>query len=172
LRALFKGLGVDAQTAATVADSITDWHSPSDIALPMGGKAPRYRSEGRRYGPPGQPLETLDELRLVRGMTPALFERVQPYLSLHLEQMPKRTLAAPVVAAALDDAMRTDKVPVVEPDARGPSVIRIVAVARGAGGGIFTRRAVVRLDGSLIGAPWRYRFLAWGSGADGADLPF
>jgi len=172
LRALFQGLGADAQAAETAAESISDWHSPSDIALPMGGKAPRYRSEGRRYGPPGQPLETLDELKLVRGMTPALFARVLPYLTMHLEQMPERALAAPVVVAALDQAMRTDKVPIAEPDARGPAVVRIVAVARGAGGAAFTRRALVRLDGSLIGSPWRYRILAWGSGEDAAGLLF
>ena len=51
--------------------AIGDWRSqasPGDAAKPCRAE---YRMDGRAWGPPGQEFERLDELLLVRGMTPA-----------------------------------------------------------------------------------------------------
>jgi hypothetical protein len=45
-------------------------------------------------------------------------------------------------------------------------VLRIVARATGANGSAFTRRVLMRLDGSLSGPAWKYRILAWDSGPE------
>src|ERR1700758_821646 len=60
-----------------------------------------YRAAGLDYGPPGAPLETLDELGRVIGMTPATLAAVRPHLTLFGQAQPSLATADRVVAAAL-----------------------------------------------------------------------
>jgi general secretion pathway protein K len=149
LQALFTVLGADRATAQTVSNAIADWRSQqpagSDPDTPL---AASYRSEGRVWGPAGQEFQRLDELQLVLGMTPALYQASLPYL----------TLAA-IAKARHDSALTTDNA-----DARGPIVLRIAAHAAGPNGSAFTRRVLFRLDGTLSGPGWKYRILSWEDG--------
>jgi hypothetical protein len=117
--------------------------------------------DGRAWGPPGQEFERLDELLLVRGMTPALYRAALPYLTLDLEQAPWLQYASPLVLAALDKAKHASGVSVEAADVRGPVVMTIHAVAVGAGGARFVRNVLLRLDGTLSGPAWKYRILEW-----------
>lgn len=165
LAALFTVVGADRTTSLAVANAIADWRSQqagnadSDNSL-----APQYRMAGHDWGPPGQEFQRLDELQLVLGMTPALYAASLPYLTLALEQGPWVQYASQTVLAAIARAKHDSGLSVDAADARGPVVLRIVAQATGRGGAGFTRRAMVRLDGTLSGPAWKYRILAWEDG--------
>jgi general secretion pathway protein K len=164
LQALFEVLGADAPTAHAVAAAIVDFRTPSPQGIPNPVSRRLYASEGRAWGPSGQDYETLRDLLLVRGMTPALYQAASPYLTIDLEQGPARALAAPVLLAALAKAQRDTGSTMDDPDPHGPEVLEIVAQASGPAGAGFTRRATIRLDGSINGAPWKWRVLDWSSG--------
>jgi general secretion pathway protein K len=161
LAGLFSVLGADNGTATAVANAIGDWRSQASPGDAVNSVPAEYRMEGRAWGPPGQEFERLDELQLVRGMTPALYQAALPYLTLDLEQAPWLQYASPVVLAALAKAKRTTGVAVEAADARGPVVLRLEATAIGPAGARFVRRVLMRLDGTLSGPAWKYRILSW-----------
>jgi general secretion pathway protein K len=57
-----------------------------------------YQAAGLDYRPPGAPLETLDELGRVLGMTPAILATIRPYLTLYGPPQPNPATADPIVA--------------------------------------------------------------------------
>jgi general secretion pathway protein K len=161
LASLFSVLGADAATAKAASTAIGDWRSQATPGDAANSVPPEYRMDGRAWGPPGQEFERLDELLLVRGVSPALYQASLPYLTLDLEQAPWLQYAGSVVQAALDKAKRTAGITVEAADTRGPVVLRLEAVASGAGGARFVRRVLFRLDGTLSGPAWKYRILSW-----------
>ncbi len=166
LQALFAVLGADRATAQTVANAVADWRSQqptgTDSDTPL---AADYRMQGRVWGPAGQEFQRLDELQLVLGMTPALYQASLPYLTLALEQGPWTQYADPPVLAAVARAKRDLGLTVDVADTRGPVVLRMTAHVEGRGGAAFTRRVLFRLDGTLSGPAWKYRILSWEDGS-------
>ena len=161
LAGLFTALGADSSTAQSLATAIGDWRSQAGPGDALQNVPPEYRMDGRAWGPPGQEIERLDELQLVRGMTPALYQAALPYLTLALEQGPWLQYASPVVLNAIARAKRVAGVTVDTADARGPVVLRLTAEADGPDGARFIRHVMFRLDGSLSGPAWKYRILCW-----------
>ena len=161
LAGLFLVLGADNSTAQALGTAVGDWRSqaaPGDAAQSVPAE---YRMDGRAWGPPGQEMERLDELLLVRGMTPALYQAVLPYLTLNLEQGPWLQYAPPAVLAAIARAKRAAGISVDAADARGPSVLQLIAEADGPHGARFVRHVTMRLDGTLSGPAWKYRIMSW-----------
>lgn len=167
LSALFSIVGADRASAERAASSIAEWRSQqpagADTDTPL---VASYRADGRVWGPAGQEFQRLDELKLVLGMTPALYTASLPYLTLALEQGPWVAYASPAVLAAIARAKRDAGLAVDPADTRGPVVLRLQARASGANGAAFTRRVLFRLDGSLSGPAWKYRILSWEDGPD------
>ena len=164
LSSLFTVLGVDVSLASELGTAIGDWRSQASPGDAESSVPPEYRMEGRMWGPPGQEFERLDELLLVRGMTPALYRASLPYLTLALEQAPWPQYAGPIVQAAIAKAKRTAGAGLENADVRGPVVMWIDAVASGGGGARFMRRVMMRLDGTLSGPAWKYRIMSWDQG--------
>ena len=54
------------------ADSILDWIDEDDEARPNGAEVDYYSTLPMPYAPKNAPLETVDELLLVKGVYPAL----------------------------------------------------------------------------------------------------
>ena len=169
LAALFSVVGADRGTAQLAANGIADWRSQqpagADTDTPLMAS---YRSDGRVWGPAGQEFQRLDELRMVIGMTPALYAASLPYLTLALEQGPWTAYAGPVVLTAIARAKRDAGLTVDPADPRGPVVLSLEARATGANGAAFVRRMLFRLDGTLSGPAWKYRVLSWEDGPDDA----
>ena len=112
LAGLFQSVGVDYGASQRLAAAVADWVGPGDKPRPLGAKKDEYASAGRSYGPPNAPLESLDELQLVLGMTPEIHARVRPYLTIFTaggDPDPKK--ASPVVRNALLLAARARKPP-------------------------------------------------------------
>jgi general secretion pathway protein K len=82
LRRFFVALRVDAGDADRLAQAIADWRDPDDLHRARGGERDAYLAAGAPTLPRNGPFQTLPELRSVRGMTPALYDRMRPHLTL------------------------------------------------------------------------------------------
>ena len=83
LRALLTGLGLPPEKSAQLADAIFDFRDADDDRKPNGAESAEYRAAGLGWLPKNGPLQSLDELSQVPGVTPALLARMKPYLSVH-----------------------------------------------------------------------------------------
>lgn len=69
--------------ARRLVDAIEDWRDPDDDARPEGAENFYYLGLSNAYEAKNGPFEHLDELLLVRGMTPAISARLVPLLTVH-----------------------------------------------------------------------------------------
>ncbi len=86
LKRLFEAIGGDYERrAAEMAASIRDWQdSDSQTSIPLGSAEDSYyRSLPEPYGCKDADLEILDELLLVRWITPAVFEKIKDYVTIY-----------------------------------------------------------------------------------------
>ncbi len=73
LRRLLQSTGVQDQGVLdTVVDSILDWRDPDNLRRPSGAEEEYYRSLPRPYHPKNGEFDSLEELLLVKGMTPEI----------------------------------------------------------------------------------------------------
>jgi general secretion pathway protein K len=165
LEALLRVTGSDPESARRLAAAIGDWVGTALSARQPDAVLADYRAAGLDYGPPGAPLETLDELGRVIGMTPAVLAEIRPHLTLFGPPVPNPANADPIVAEALAESAKTAQAPLpANPTPPDLLTVRITATAVGPGSARVTRRAVVRVGAVLAGG---YTVLAWGgSGFD------
>ena len=164
MEALLRAVGSDTESARRLAAAIADWVGSAPTPRPQEAVFADYRAAGLDYGPPGSPLETMDELGRVLGMTPELLARLRPHLTLFGPAEPTAAGADPVVAAAL--ATIPQLAQASSPVGLAPGdllTVRVFAVALGPGIARVTRTAIVRVGSAL---PHGYLVLAWGSSDD------
>jgi general secretion pathway protein K len=160
LEALLRVLNPTSDQSAALAAAIAEWVG-SVPARPRSITLADYRAVGLDYGPPAAPLEGLDELARVRGMTPQVLVTLRPHLTLFGPPEPDRADADPAMGAALALAGQTRPMAVTAaPDAM---LVRIHAVAQGSSNGLVTRTAVVRIGPGL---PNGHVLLAWSTDDD------
>lgn len=94
---LLEEAGLELEEAERIRDAILDWKDPDDASRLAGAEDPDYESEGLPYGAKDNRFDILDELRQVRGITPELYKRIAPALTVHSGQ---RTIN-PVFASKL-----------------------------------------------------------------------
>jgi general secretion pathway protein K len=130
LRTLILEMGVAPALADRVAGAILDWRTSGENSRPNGAKATEYRAAGLAYGPPGAPFQSVGELADVLGMTPQLFERLAPHLTVMTDGDPDMSTRDPVVARALTDAggVADD---VIGGQQTADEVLRITVIAMG-----------------------------------------
>ena len=160
MAALLIGCGAEPAQAGRVAAAIRDWRSPGEQPGPGGAKFRQYRDAGLDHAPPNAPFESLEELQRVMGMTPELFQRLKPHLSLYQTGEPDPAAADPVVAEALR-ALPLHPRPQVGDQA--PRTVSITARVVTDSGGHFLRHAIIRLEPPATQA---YALLAWDSEAE------
>ncbi|MBI4483774.1 MAG: general secretion pathway protein GspK [Acidobacteria bacterium] len=73
LRALLQNVGLDAQTADTIADSILDWRDQDNLHRLQGAEEDYYQSLPTPYHCKNGWFDSVEELLLVRGVTPETF---------------------------------------------------------------------------------------------------
>lgn len=94
LQGLFLSVGLPQEVAVALADAILDWRDSDELRRLHGAEAEEYRAAGL-VEPGNRLFENLEELRLVLGMTPALYEQVAPLLTLYSRQAQVNPLVAP-----------------------------------------------------------------------------
>jgi len=83
LAGLFTSAGVAADEAAALSDRIQGWREAGAGKRLNGAIAEDYRAAGYEYGPRNAPFQSVDELKLVMGMSPELFRKVAPALTVY-----------------------------------------------------------------------------------------
>jgi general secretion pathway protein K len=167
LEALLRTTGSDPESAHRLAAAIGEWVGSAPAVPATPANRPQnavpadYRAAGLDYGPPGEPLETLDELGRVLGMTPAVLAAIRPHLTLFSLSQPNPASADPVVAAALASIGQAPQ-PAIAANQPPPDLIlvRIAATAFGPSNARVKRSAIVRIGAMLPGG---YAILAWGT---------
>lgn len=92
---LFVSHGMDQNEADALADAILDWRDTDDLVSPNGAEDPDYEAAGLTYGAKDMPFDTVSEVQQVLGMTPELFERVSPALTIYSGQPEPNPAFAP-----------------------------------------------------------------------------
>ena len=72
LRNLLVNLGVQKEDSDIIVDSILDWKDPDDLVHANGAEDDYYESLPHPYKAKNADLDTLEELLLVKGMTPEI----------------------------------------------------------------------------------------------------
>jgi len=80
---LLRSAGVEAERASALAGNILTWRSPGPFHAIDGATDADYLTAGMPCRPRHAPFQHVDELQLVLGMTPDLFARIRPALTVY-----------------------------------------------------------------------------------------
>lgn len=83
LDGMFRVAGVDEASRQTLVDAILDWRDPDSLRRVHGVEDDEYVRAGYAYRSKDAPFDATAELMLVAGMSPALYRRVEPLLTVH-----------------------------------------------------------------------------------------
>ena len=103
---LTKRLLGDEQLGVRIAEELIDWRDADDLPGQYGAEQAEYPNiQVRNFG-----LQTLDEIRFLKSMTPELYRLLRPYLTVfrqseNLMNMPMEVMTLHVSAAAAEQIM-------------------------------------------------------------------
>ena len=80
---LLQGAGLERDQAEILSDRILYWRSATGLETLKGGTDADYRAARLPYIPRHGPFQTVDELKLVLGVTPELFRKIRPALTVY-----------------------------------------------------------------------------------------
>lgn len=166
LEGLLRAINMPAETAADLSDEITQWVGTARTLRSADELAAEYKGAALNYAPPEAPLESLEELTRVRGMTMPVFAAMRPHLTLFGGREPNPATIDPAVAAAIRFADQSSSTtgasgPVFTGVGQGARVFRIVAQAQGPGHSKVISTAIVRITSSSVKG---YSVLSWRNG--------
>ena len=75
--------GLPQEQAAQVAAAILDWRDPDGREERGGAESVAYRSMSPPYDCKNGPFESVEELLLVKGVTPPVYQRLEPYVTVY-----------------------------------------------------------------------------------------
>jgi len=134
LRNLLEVLGLEPQAADAVAAAIIDWRDQDGLALLNGAEDADYQRAGRPLGAKDAPYETVEELRQVLGMTPEIYRRLAPEVSVDggSTQPNERFASAAVLATRRGISLEEARAAIAERD-RGevPGTTTTTVIDRG-----------------------------------------
>lgn len=174
LSRLMQALGEPPDASDALAAAIVDWRDADDLGQPVGGAEDGdYAAAGRPYGAKDAPFETIAELEQVLGMTPDLYARLEPFLTLYSGRgQPDATYAqGPVLMAMGMDATAwlaqreaAGAAGALQLVGTGSGTYSIESRARLADGRETSLRTVVRAGASPVPGS-AYTLLRWEEGA-------
>jgi len=93
---LLEALAIDQ---LDLADKIVDWIDPDEITQPSGGEDGEYLSMEIPYRTSNQFMASVTELRLIEGVTPSIYRKLEPFVTALPTATPVNinTAAAPVL---------------------------------------------------------------------------
>ncbi len=183
MRGLFRSQGATEEEAAVLMEAILDWRDADSLKRPRGAEEAEYAAAGLAYKPANATFQSIEELRLVLGMTPALYRRLAPLITIYARQAGINSQIAPrdvlrAIPGATDQQIdeylkqrelaHTNKqpIPAFAPASIYPSfgngVMNVRVEASSEDGSSFVREAVVL----RLPFPKRsYTFLRWQEGS-------
>ncbi len=184
LAALMVALEVPDDEAQTIADAIADWRDEDDLKLLNGAEDDDYEAEGRTLGAKDAAFTAVEELQQVLGITPALYRRLAPELTVDSDgNQIDQSFASPAILAAIQgiplaeaELQVQERDNPVVPGGQGPRAInrggplyRILVKGEGAGDQGRRMEALVELTPGQQ-PPYRVRWRRFGlAGAPAAQ---
>jgi general secretion pathway protein K len=86
LKGLFQAQGIEEEEALKLVEAMRDWIDPDNVRRQRGAEEPEYQAAGLPYKPANSWFQTTEELQLVLGMTPALFQRISGLITVYSRQ--------------------------------------------------------------------------------------
>jgi general secretion pathway protein K len=86
LRRLFRSVGLEPALADALTDRALDWRTSAGGHRLNGVSDAEYGAAGLSYVPRHGAFQSVDELKLVLGMTPEIFARVEPALTVYSQR--------------------------------------------------------------------------------------
>lgn len=188
LKGMFLSQGLSDAESTQLVDAIQDWRDSDSLARPNGAEEEYYREAGLPQRPANAPFQTIEELRLVRGVTPELFRRIEPMITIYSRQSGINLntaaravlMSIPGISAGQVDAyisaresarLAQQPVPPFPPGqafAAVPNLVGIQIISEATlGGARFERHAIVRVTRD----PRRpYAFLSWKEGSSQENM--
>lgn len=101
LAALLQALEVPEKESTALAGAIVDWRDEDDLAQLNGAEDDDYEQAGLAFGAKDEPFVAVEELRQVLGMTPDIYRRLAPEVTVEGEGgAVDEKFASPAVLAA------------------------------------------------------------------------
>ena len=94
LKGLLLSVGVDDAKATQLLDAILDWRDVDTLPRAHGAESDAYRAAGLKYAPANAPFDAVEQLQQVLGMTPDIYSRIAPQLTVYSKQPGINTLVA------------------------------------------------------------------------------
>ncbi len=113
---LSKSFGLDSDNVLNLMDFIKDWLDPDEEITRFGAESGYYKGLEPPYACGNGPLESLDRLTLIKGMSEELVygtsekKGIMPYLSVHGDGKININTAGPLVLRALSPEMTEEMV--------------------------------------------------------------
>jgi len=101
LEQLLVAVGVGSDEAEEIAAAIEDWRDEDDTKRPRGAESFYYQTLGSPYACKNGPFQQPEELLLVRGMSPGLYRRLEPLVTVYGSGRVNLNTAAPEALRAL-----------------------------------------------------------------------
>ena len=93
--------GLSKEEAAHIAYALLDCMDEDDHAYEAGAEKKYYMRLKPPYQPKNEPLDILEEMNFIRGMTPAIYERLSPYLTLYGSGLLNLNTASPIILVSI-----------------------------------------------------------------------
>jgi general secretion pathway protein K len=174
LQNLFQAAGQQPAEAQMLATHVVDWRNPATMAGEGDAQRAAYVAVGLHYGPRNGPFASIGEVQLVLGMTPTLYRRIEPVLTIWSGNTSPNPNAASTLALqaipGMTPAQLQEILAVRQQNANDPSMAlnngtthSIQSEATLADGTRAVLRATVRMQAGLVGIQ-PYAVLRWREG--------
>ena len=109
LQALMIESGADEELSKQIADAIIDWRDADEDTRINGAEDPQYYAAGLRYGSKDEFFQRKEELSLVYGVTPQIYDALSPHVTVHSQDFGVNLAAAsPLVRRAVNNASQLE----------------------------------------------------------------
>lgn len=113
---LMRLVGIPGQAGPGIAAASADWIDSDEVALPNGAEDSAYRGGTTSYRTGNALMTDVSELRAIKGMTPAIYAKLRPYICVQPRPEPSKinvnTLLpeqAVLIAMLLPDSLTVDR---------------------------------------------------------------
>lgn len=86
LKGLFRHAGMSEEDAARLLDAVLDWRDVDPLKRPLGAEEAEYAQAGLFGRPANYPFQSTEELQLVLGIPPGVFQRIAPMITVYSRQ--------------------------------------------------------------------------------------
>lgn len=76
------GAGIEEADASAIAGALLDWRDADEFPNDQGAESSYYRTLQPPYAAKNSNFETLEELIFVKGVTPGIYQKVAPFLTI------------------------------------------------------------------------------------------